>query len=149
MIPSEKKNLIFPSFIGAAVLLIAVTLLIIGARSPYTHVNLDEGFDPTYTRTDQALVGDPVPYTGDGLAVPRANDPVELGKQLFVTTGCASCHGLDGRGGIIGPPIVGTKADKLRPKMLAGPKGMPTFAPNAATDEDVAAIAAYLNAMSK
>ncbi len=149
MIPSEKKNLIFPSFIGAAVLLIALTLLIIGARSPYTHVNLDEGFDPTYTRTDQTLVGDPIPFVGAGLAAPRASDPVERGEQLFVTQGCASCHGLDGRGAIIGPPIAGTKADKLRAKMLAGPKGMPAYAPNAATDEDLAAMAAYLDAMSK
>lgn len=149
MIPSEKKNLIIPSFIGAVVLLIALTLLVIGARSPYTHVNLDEGFDPSYSRTDQTLVGDPVPYAGGGLAAPRARDPVERGKQLFVTTGCASCHGLDGRGAIVGPPIVGTKADKLRAKMLAGPKGMPASAPNAATDEDVAAMAAYLKAMEK
>lgn len=149
MIPSAKKNLLFPSFIGATVLLIALTLLIIGARSPYTHVNLDEGYDPNFTRTDQTLVGDPIPYAGAGLAAPRANDPVERGKQSFVTKGCASCHGLDGRGAGIGPAIVGTKADKLRTKMLAGPKGMPAYAPGALTDDDLAAMAAYLKAMEK
>ncbi len=147
--PSEKKNLLFPSFIGVAVLLIALTLLVIGARSPYTHVNLDEGMDPNYTRTDQTVIGDPIPYTGGELAGPRASDPVERGKQLFVTKGCASCHGLDGRGGIIGPSIVETKADKLRSKTLAGPKGMPAYAPDALTDADLAAIAAYLNATKK
>lgn len=147
--PSEKKNLLFPSFIGAAVLLIALTLLVIGARSPYTHVNLDEGMDPTYARTEQTLVGDPIPYMGGELAVPRASDPVELGKQLFVTKGCASCHGLDGRGAIVGPSIIDTKADKLNSKTLAGPKGMPIYAPNALTDDDLAAIAAYLNATKK
>ena len=78
-----------------------------------------------------------------------ASDPVELGKQLFVVDGCAACHGLDGRGGIIGPSIVGTKADKLRVKTQVGPQGMPAYAPGALTDADLAAIAAYLDAMSK
>lgn len=142
--PREKGNLLFPSFIGVAVVLIALTLLVIGARSPYTHVNLDTGYDPSYTRTDPSLVGDPVPYAGGGLIVPRASDPVELGHQLFAAKGCASCHGLDGRGGIVGPSIVDTKADKLRSKTLAGPKGMPGYAANALSDDDLAAIAAYL-----
>ncbi len=146
MIQAGSKNVIFPSFIGAAVLMIALTLLVIGARSPFTHVNLDEGFDPNYTRTEQTLVGDPIPYEGGGLAVPHASDLVERGKQLFVAKGCASCHGLDGRGAIIGLSVAGTKADKLHSKALAGPKGMPAYAPDALTDEDLAAIAAYLNA---
>lgn len=62
---------------------------------------------------------------------------------------CAACHGLDGRGGIIGPSIVGASADKLRSKTQVGPRGMPAYAPGALTDADLAAIAAYLNAMSK
>lgn len=144
MIPSQKTNLVFPSFIGAAVLLIALTLLVIGARSPFTHVNLDEGYDPSYTRSGQDLVGESVPYAGGGLAVPLASDPVERGQQLFVSKGCASCHGLDGRGGVVGPSIEDTKADKLRSKTSSGPKGMPPYASNALSDEELAAIAAFL-----
>ncbi len=143
------KNMILPAFIGTAVLLIALTLLTITARSPYTHSNLNAGFDPRYTRTEQIVVAAPIPFGGGGLAVPPASDPVELGKQLFVTESCASCHGLDGRGGIVGPAIVGTKAEKLRVETLVGPKGMPAYAPGALTDEDLAAISAYLNAMGK
>ncbi|HEX8992055.1 MAG TPA: cytochrome c [Anaerolineales bacterium] len=144
-----SKNMLLPGFISAAVLVIALTLLTIVARSPYTHSNLDIGFDPHYTRTEQMLVGAPVPQMGDMLAVPRASDPVQLGKQLFVSKGCASCHGLDGRGGIVGPAIVGTNAAKLRVKTTVGPGGMPAFAPGALTDQDLAAIAAYLGAMGK
>jgi len=145
----KNKNMIMPVLIGAGVLMLALTLLTIVARSPYTHSNLNLGFDPRYTRTQQMVVGAPVPVTGHPLAVPRASNPVELGKQLFVSNGCAGCHGLDGHGGIIGPSIVGTKTEKLRVKTNVGPKGMPPYAPGALTDQDLAAIAAYLEAMSK
>ena len=147
--PGATKNLLLPAFIGTGVLLIALMLLSIVARSPYTHSNLNASFDPGYTRTDQMVVGPPMPLSAGELAVPRASDPVALGKQLFVIDECASCHGLDGRGGIIGPSIVGTKADKLRVKTQVGPGGMPPYAPDALSDADLAAIAAYLDAMSK
>ncbi len=145
----KNKNMILPAIIGAGVLILALSLLTIVARSPYTHSNLDLGFDPGYTRTQQMTVGGPVPLTGDPLAVPRTSDPVELGKQLFVSDGCAGCHGLDGHGGIIGPSIIGIKAEKLRVKTNVGPQGMPPYAPGALTDQDLAAIAAYLQSMSK
>ena len=144
-----RKYVFLPLFIGTVVLLIALTLLAIIAFGPYTHANLDAGYNPNYTRTNQILIGAPIPYSGDGLAVSPASDLVQRGKQLFVTKGCATCHGLDGHGGIIGPSIVGTKAAKLRVRTTVGPKGMPAYAPGALTDDDLAAIAAYLNAMSK
>ncbi len=143
------KNIVLPVLISAAVLLISLTLITITARSPYTHANLDLGFDPGYTRTDQTFVGESIPFSGGGLAVPPANDLVERGKQLFVSKGCAACHGVEGRGGIIGPSIVGTKASKLRAKTLAGPEGMPAYAPGALTNDDLTAIAAYLKTMRK
>lgn len=149
MIPGATRNMLLPVFIGSAVLLIAITLLAIVARSPYTHSNLNPGFDPGYTRTEQMVVGPPVPFGAGELAGPRAGDPVELGRQLFVVDDCAACHGLDGRGGIIAPSIVGTKMEKLRVKTQVGPQGMPAYAPGALTDQDLAAIAAYLDAMSK
>ena len=149
MIQGVSKNMLLPAFIGGAVLVIALTLLMIVARGPYTHSNLDLGFDPRYTRTEQILVGAAVPSTGDMLAVPRASDPVQLGKQLFVVKGCADCHGLDGRGGVVGPSILGVNAAKLRVKTSVGPGEMPAFAPGALTDQDLAAIAAFLSATGK
>ncbi len=143
------RNMLLPAFIGAAVLGLAFTLLAITVRSPYTHANLDVRFDPAYQRTEQTVIGASIPIPGAMLAVPRASDPVMLGKQLFVSNGCASCHGLDGRGGIVGPAIVGTKAAKLRAVTQVGPQGMPAYAPGAMSDDDLAAIAAYLAAMGK
>jgi len=143
------RNLLVPAFIGVGVLLIAITLVMVVVRSPYTHSNLDTGFDPFYQRSEQMLVGAPIPLSGEALAVTPASDPVQLGRQLFISEGCASCHGLEGRGGIIGPSILGTKAAKLRSKTLAGPKGMPAYAPGALTDQQLAAIAAFLAAAPK
>ena len=103
MIQGNLKNMLLPAFIGAAVMGLALTLLTIVARSPYTHDNLDLNINPRYTRTDQIIVGAPIPFGSGRLAVPLANDQVELGRQLFVADNCASCHGLDGRGGVVGP----------------------------------------------
>jgi mono/diheme cytochrome c family protein len=145
----KNKNMLMPTLIGAGVLVLAVSLLVIVARSPYTHANLNQGLDPGYTRTEQMLVGTPVPYMGNSLAVAPATDPVDRGKQLFIVDGCAGCHGLDGRGGIIGPSIVGVKAEKIRSKTNVGPKGMLPFAPGVITDQDLAAIAAFLSSANK
>lgn len=149
MMQGISKNMILPAFIGASVLGLALTLLTVVARSPWTHSNLDLNFDPRYTRTEQMVVGAPLGFGGDRLAVPPASDPVQHGKQLFVADGCASCHGLDGHGGVIGPSIIGTKAQKLRTVTNVGPQGMPAYAPGALSDQDLAAIAAFLNATGK
>src|SRR5512142_534974 len=149
MIQSPIKNMLLPAFMCSAVLGIAITLLAIVARSPYTHSNLDLNVDPRYTRTEQIVVGAPMPFGAGRLAVPLASDQVTLGKQLFVANDCVGCHGLDGRGGIVGPSIIGTKVKKLRTMTTVGPKGMPAYAPGALSDQDLAAIAAYLNSVSK
>ncbi len=149
MMQYANKRMLMPAFIGVAVFGIALTLLTIVLRGPYTHSNLNLGYDPRYTHTQQMFVGAPVPFSGMSMAVTPASDPVQLGKQLFVVDECASCHGLDGRGGIVGPSIVGTKVGKLRAVTNVGPGGMPAFAPGALSDQDLAAIAAYLSAMDK
>jgi len=147
--PIKNKNMLMPMLVGTGVLVLAVSLLIIVARSPYTHSNLNQGFDPGYTRTEQMLVGTPMPYMGAELAVPPASNPAELGKQLFIVDGCAGCHGLDGRGGIIGPSIIGVKAEKIGSKTNVGPKGMLPYAPGVMTDQNLAALAAFLSSVSK
>lgn len=149
MIQGSVKNMLMPALIGSAVLGIALTLLTIVARSPYTHSNLNFGIDPRYTRTEQIVVGAPMLFGAGRLAVSPASDRVALGKQLFVADNCASCHGLDGRGGIVGPSILGTKVKKLRTMTNVGPKGMPAYAAGALTDQDLAAIAAYLDSAGK
>ncbi len=144
MMEGSGRNMLLPTFIGGAVVVLGLTLVTIVARGPYTHANLNLGFNPGYTRTEQMLVGSPVPMSG-GMPASPAMDQVQLGGQLFVSEGCASCHGLDGHGGVIGPSIVGTKAQKLRVETLVGPKGMPPYSADALSDQDLAAIAAFLS----
>lgn len=145
------RNLIFPVIAAAGVATLAVLLLAVAVRSPYTHANLIPDYEPDYTRTTQTLVGATIPYNGPGAAesVPANTDPAQRGQALFVTKGCASCHGLQGQGGIVGPRIAGTEEKDLQVKTHVGPKGMPEFASSTLTTSDLDAIAAYLKAMSK
>lgn len=149
MTQGSIKNMLLPAFIGSALLVIASMLVGIVARSPYTHSNLNLNVDPRYTRTEQIVVGAPMPFGAGRLVIPPASDPVLYGKQLFIASNCAACHGLDGSGGIVGPSILGKTAKKLRTTTRVGPKGMPAYAEGALSDAELEAIVAYLNSVKK
>lgn len=135
--------------IGVLLVSAALTILTIGARSPYTHANLQPGRDPGYTRTEQITLGPGVPYGGAGSATGRTEgDPAAKGAGLFVTKGCAACHTLQGRGGAVGPSIAGTDLETLREKVRKGPSGMPSYSPETLTEEELAAIVAYLKSLT-
>ncbi len=146
----SKRTFIAPWLIALGVISLALLLLTIGARSPFTQANLGSGFDAGYTRTGQSIVGSLDSYAGEGgMRMALASDPVVRGGQLFVGEGCASCHGIAGRAGVVGPPIVGVGVDKLRDTVRKGPGGMLTFAPDVLTEDDLVAIAAYLKSTGK
>ncbi len=142
------RALAIPSFLAVVVVSLATLLLAIGARSPYTHANLLPGYNPSYSRTEQSLVGSPQPFRG---AVPSeySPDPVQRGSVLFVARECASCHAIDGRGGVIGPPIVGADVQMLKDKVYKGPDGMPAYSREDLTDDELGYIAAYLKAVKE
>lgn len=146
-----KKRFVIPTLVSAWVGCVGTLLLSIGARSPYTHSNYQLAYDAGYARTEQILVGPPVPYAGLGLASPPppGADLTVRGRELMVSDGCATCHGMEGRGGPVGKPIVGTSAADLRKKTTKGPGGMPAFAHEALPDDDLNAIAAYLKSLQK
>jgi len=127
---------------------LAITLIgIVIARSPYTHGNLASAAG--YTRTEVAYVGQERPFEGFGLANPRlaqTGDPAADGRALFFQFGCAGCHGLTGRGGVVGPDITRTAASKLERKVRTGPKGMPIYAPETLTSDQIQVIASFLAA---
>ncbi|MBI2322875.1 MAG: cytochrome c [Chloroflexi bacterium] len=138
--------------IGAAVAIavLATVLLSLGPRSPYTHANLAPELDPRYTRTEQVVVDEPAPYSGPGLVAPlAAGDLIARGRALLVTRGCASCHGLAGQGGSVGPPIAGFDLETLQDKVHKGPGGMPAYHSGEIGDEDLAAVVAYLQSVGK
>jgi mono/diheme cytochrome c family protein len=130
---------------GVAFLLIAVIV----ARSPYTHANLSP---VGYSRTEIAHVGEENPFQGFGLADPRlanTGDPAQDGRALFFSYGCASCHGLNGQGGVVGKEISGDSALKISTKVREGSKAMPSFDTNVLPDPDLQDLTAFLQSVGQ
>ncbi len=160
--PPARWTFLIPAIATGWVLVGGGSLLLIIARSPYTHANLSPRPDPDYVRTAQITVGTPVPFAGfhgpasqpvppsaaKSSAQAAESGAVARGRVLMVARGCATCHGLDGRGGAVGKPIAGFGADELRTQTNKGPGGMPAFDPGALSDDDLAALAAFLRSPS-
>ena len=126
----------------------ALVILMIGARSPYTHANLATGYDPRYGRTEQILVGAPADLAGlSPDARLKSADTLVRGASLYVTQGCASCHALEGRGGIVGPRIAGVDEETIAKRVRVGPAGMPKFSTTGLTDAEISDIFAYLRSL--
>jgi mono/diheme cytochrome c family protein len=127
---------------------VALTLLTIGARSPYTHSNLSAGYDQRYDRTAQIVVGDSTEFGGVSPSTASASgDATTRGASLYVTAGCVTCHALEGRGGPVGPAIAGIDAETLTQRVREGPAGMPRFSASGLTNEEIADITAYLESV--
>ncbi len=161
-----KKHWLPPVIFGGAVMSLSLTLLAIGARSPYTHANLDSKYTSDYSRTTQTLVGPGLPLQAHavsgnssggvgGGSAPAVNsggpmsaphgDLTQQGMALFFGLDCASCHGLKGEGGVFAPIIAGVSATEIGTNTSAGPGAMPKFA--GLTDQDLQALAAYLKSV--
>jgi cytochrome c551/c552 len=125
---------------GLAFTLIAVII----ARSPYTHGNLNpKGYD----RTEISRVGEDVPFEGLGLSDPRlasTGDPAQDGRALFFGYGCASCHGLQGKGGAVGKDLSKADSEEISEKVRQGPKTMPAFETGSLSDTDLETLIAFL-----
>jgi mono/diheme cytochrome c family protein len=127
--------------------------LIVGvvARSPETHANVRPlGYD----RTPISYVGEDIPYEGIGLADDQGAadpDPVARGRIEFFRYGCATCHGLAGQGGVVGPhlDLEDLFLDEFRPALRSGPAGMPAFSEGVLADDDLRSIYAFLKARQR
>ncbi len=130
---------------GLAFVLIAIVI----ARSPYTHGNLSpQGYD----RTEIAYVGEEAPFDGLGLADPqlaRTGNSVRDGALLFFQYGCASCHGIQAQGGVLGTDLDEASPSEIRREVRDGPEGMPAFRSDFLSDEDVETIIAFITSSSK
>ena len=89
------------------------------------------------------------PQTTSQPANQSTNDPLAQGKLIFEKTaggtGCAYCHGLDGKGqgpsGLGAPPNRGASESKVR-AALAG--AVPVMSFIKLTEEEITAVVAYL-----
>jgi len=125
---------------GLSLTLVAVII----ARSPYTHSNLSPG---GYNRTEIIRVGEEHPFSGIPLnnpALTRTGDDIHDGRLLFLQLGCASCHGLTGKGGTVGPNLRTATVAKITAQVRKGPKTMPAFPPGDLSDADLGRLIAFL-----
>lgn len=148
--------------VGLAVLLIGVIVL----RSPDTHSNLWDRLRGEYARTEvglvaaegQTAVAEPGVGMGNALMslasvwleVPQGGAVGSLlypGRRLYLGAGCAQCHGLEGQGGVVGPPLAGLDPQLVAVFARLGPGGMPAFSAEVLTDGELAEIGAYLKAL--
>jgi mono/diheme cytochrome c family protein len=146
-VPSERAYRRATAFVGALLVAVALVILTIGARSPYTHANLAAAYDARYDRTEQIVVGPQAEFADFGPNLATGNDPITRGATLFVTAGCAGCHALEGRGGAVAKPIAGVTQQLLQQKVREGTAGMPRFAAQGLTDEQVAEIGSFLRSL--
>lgn len=136
--------------IGAVMMAgLAFTLIVvIIARSPYTHGNLRaEGYD----RTEIIYVDEEQPVEGLRLADPDAAYTTGDGRALFFGYNCASCHGLTGQGATVGG---GLDTSDISPseflrKVRKGPKGMPAFIEEVLSGEEAERLYAFLDSIGQ
>lgn len=108
-----------------------------------------------------------VPPADDGGALAQAAlaEQYDAGKKIYVSKACDTCHGANGEGGPKSPPVIGAKAlteappsgAKLRKTpfktaadVLAFVKAkMPIKTPGTLSDDDAAAVTAWMLSESK
>lgn len=73
---------------------------------------------------------------------------VETGPELFVSSGCAHCHIIDGKGGVKGPNLSGIgrrwKDDAIRVQIENGALEMPPYK-DVLTEPQIATLVKYLH----
>jgi mono/diheme cytochrome c family protein len=79
----------------------------------------------------------------DGLML---DDPVliERGREVYLTVGCAACHGQNAEGSDIAPALPGHSEFAVRRQVRAPIGIMPIFTPDQLPTEDVDALVAYI-----
>lgn len=126
--------------VTAVMVMVAGGLVTLLLRSPNTHHNRDpEGYD----RSAVAFVEGAYLYPDFGLA-PDASAAAELGRGLFVTNGCAGCHGVDAQGTTTAKSPTSASYDWVRQVVRTGLPGMPAYSVQELNDTELNEIFAFL-----
>jgi mono/diheme cytochrome c family protein len=139
----SRRRLSLAEGIGAVSLLLATGLTVLLIRSPDTHANLNpEG----YLRTVVAYTEADYLYPGPGLASQAsAEQTVAYGRAIFMSRGCAGCHGLDASGAATAPSPAHVSREWLGQVVRTGlPGGMPAYTEVDLNEEDLSAIFVFL-----
>ena len=123
--------------------LIAIGLLALLLRGPETHSNLNpEGYD----RTAVAYLEASYLYAGLGHSDESlSGDAVADGRVLFMSAGCASCHGVNAQGTAAARSPAFATRDWLGSVTRSGqPGGMPAYSEGDLTNAQLDSIHAFL-----
>jgi mono/diheme cytochrome c family protein len=75
-------------------------------------------------------------------------EPVSPGELLFVSKGCSTCHGTQGEGTDIAPPLGGHTGEQVK-RQVRSPVGlMPAFPPDKISDQELEQVAQYLTTLA-
>lgn len=124
-------------------ILVGTGLVVLLMRSPETHSNLNpEGYDRTaiaYTEADYL-------YPGPGL-IPgfTPEESVAYGRAIFVSRGCAGCHGINAEGAATAGSPANASREWLGQVVRSGVGGvMPVYTEFDLGEEDLDAIFVFL-----
>lgn len=135
-----------PRFAVGFIVFTAVGMFFVVLTRPVSHANLDP--TSSFDRVPAAIVGAEYDYQGLGTRQRPADWDGLPSEQLYVQSGCASCHARRGTGGIVGPAIGGEELpglfDDFLDEIRSGPKGMPAYTESALSDDVAAQIYDYL-----
>ncbi len=128
--------------VAGIMIVLSLGLLVLLVRSPDTHANLNpEGYD----RTVVAYTNASYLYPGPGLAAGSfTGDLVEDGRLLFVSKGCAGCHGLEAEGAVAAASPALVSRDWLGDVVRSGIRGlMPSYSEVEVNEPGLDAIYAF------
>ncbi len=88
--------------------------------------------------------------SSDGSTPPESSAPraEATGEQIYLTVGCAACHGQDGEGSAIAPSLPGHSVEQVRRQVRAPINTMPRFGVNAISDSEPDRLAEYIEELS-
>ena len=144
---SEDGSMWISTLLSTVAVITAIGMVIVFIRSPVSNTHIKDPHQ--YDRTPIAYVGVGFSYVGFGLndeSSAQTGDPIADGSVLYFKYGCAACHGLAGRGAVVGAPLVdeigsfGGFSEDTR----EGPKGMSEYDEATISEENLQKIYAYL-----
>ncbi len=150
MLNSNSKG---ASLVPAAITfgVIAAMVILVGQITLRPWASADDGYDThlNYSTVSDDYSRSVIGRVGDIEDAPDGWTPAEtIGPEdtfaAWVGYGCASCHGLDGTGGLVGPNLQELVRDDFADKIRFGADGMPTFTEMDLTDEHIAILSDYL-----
>lgn len=133
-----------PYYMVGFVAFTALGMFYVILTRPAMHANLApaEPFD----RVPTAFLGAEYDYLGLGSHTSDRPDDLS-GEALYVQTGCVSCHGIGGRGAVVGGELTAGMIEDREEVLEAirrGPKGMPAYGEHGLSDAEVDRINDYL-----